>query len=186
MNSPWNIAADFRVDMSFSAADIEGMLKEYVMDKKYPINIQETAEEIYNYTSGYPYLVSRICKFLDDNCETEEAERSWSGQGIADAVGKLLKEPDTLFDDMRKKITDYPDLKKMLYGILFRGEVYPYNPDNYAIDIGTMFGFIKEQNGQAVVANRIFETRLYNLFLSEEMTGNIGRKPENFGSCSIR
>ena len=28
-NSPWNIAADFRVDMSFSTSDIESMLGEY-------------------------------------------------------------------------------------------------------------------------------------------------------------
>lgn len=61
----------------------------------------------------------------------------------------------------------------MLYAILFRGESYPYNPDNFAIDIGTMFGFIKEKNGQVVIANRIFETRLYNLFLSEELTNSI-------------
>ena len=84
-----------------------------------------------------------------------------------------MKEPSTLFDDMRKKIEDYPELKKMLYAILFQGETYPYNPDNFAIDIGTMFGFVRECEGQVVISNRIFETRLYNLFLSEEMTGNI-------------
>ncbi len=78
-----------------------------------------------------------------------------------------------MFDDMRKKITDYPELRKMIYAILFRGETYPYNPDNSAMDIGSMFGFITERDGQAVIANRIFETRLYNLFLSEEMTKSI-------------
>lgn len=29
MNSPWDIAADFLVDMSFSVADIAGMLSEF-------------------------------------------------------------------------------------------------------------------------------------------------------------
>lgn len=32
LNSPWNIAADFPVNMSFSSDDIAGMLKEYEMD----------------------------------------------------------------------------------------------------------------------------------------------------------
>ena len=41
------------------------------------------------------------------------------------------------------------------------------------IDIGTMFGFIKENDGQVVISNRIFETRLYNLFLSEELTSSV-------------
>ena len=31
-----------------------------------------------------------------------------------------------------------------------------------------LFGFIKNLNGNVVISNRIFETVLYNLFLSEE------------------
>lgn len=57
----------------------------------------------------------------------------------------------------------------MLYAILFLGQDFMYNPDNFVIDIGKMFGFLKEDHGQVVIANRIFETRIYNLFLSEEL-----------------
>ena len=32
LNSPWNIAADFNIDMSFSAEEIAGMLQEYEKD----------------------------------------------------------------------------------------------------------------------------------------------------------
>ena len=38
--------------------------------------------------------------------------------------------------------------------------------------MAAMFGFIKNQNGQVEVANRIFETRLYNLYLSAEELRN--------------
>ena len=31
-NSPWNIAADFKISMSFSVSQIAGMLKEYEAD----------------------------------------------------------------------------------------------------------------------------------------------------------
>lgn len=34
--------------------------------------------------------------------------------------------------------------------------------------MAAMFGFIKNQNGNVAVANRIFEIRLYNFFLSED------------------
>ncbi len=172
-NSPWNIAADFCVDMSFTAADIAGMLRDYVADREVEVDIHRIAAEIYGYTSGYPYLVSKICKLIDEAKASQPASGSWSKEDVAEAVKVLLKEPGTLFDDMRKKITDYPELRKMIYAILFRGEAYPYNPDNSAMDIGSMFGFITERDGQAVIANRIFETRLYNLFLSEEMTKSI-------------
>ena len=44
----------------------------------------------------------------------------------------------------------------------------PYNPLNPAIEMAEMFGFIKRENDTAVISNRIFETVLYNYFLSEE------------------
>lgn len=168
MNSPWNIAADFSVDMSFTRDDIASMLDEYEKDYKCTMEVKKIAELIYEYTSGYPYLVSKICKLIDERCD-----QNWTKQGVLEAIKILLKETNTLFDDLRKKITDYKELKNMLYSILFQGESYPYNPDNFVIDIGTMFGFIKENDGQVVISNRIFETRLYNLFLSEELTSSV-------------
>lgn len=56
----------------------------------------------------------------------------------------------------------------MLYDILFHGQEFPFNPSNQIIGIGSMFGFVKEENGQAVISNRIFETWFYNLFISQE------------------
>ena len=41
---------------------------------------------------------------------------------------------------------------------------------NPAIEIGEMLGFIQNENGCVAIANRIFETYLYNLFLSEDAT----------------
>lgn len=172
-NSPWNIAADFCVDMSFTVKDIAEMLQDYAADKDIEMEYYKIASEIHEYTSGYPYLVSKICKLIDESKDSGGTTGNWSKEDVSEAVKILLKEPGMLFDDMRKKIDDYPELRKMIYEILFRGETYPYNPDNYVIDIGSMFGFITERDGQAVIANRVFETRLYNLFLSEEMTKSV-------------
>ena len=89
-NSPWNIAADFKVDMSFSAAQIANMLEEYETDCRTGMNTQEVAEEIYQYTSGYPYLVSAICKYLDEDIPDrkgfEAVSSVWNKKGIAEAV----------------------------------------------------------------------------------------------------
>ena len=175
-NSPWNIAADFDMNMGFSAQEIGSMLKEYENDYHTGMNVENIAREIYDYTSGYPYMVSRICKRIAEELDGKGGfavqGSAWSENGVVDAVKMILNESNTLFDDMRKKIADYPDLKKMLYAILFHGQSFAYNPDNFLIDMGCMFGFIKEENGKVVIANRIFEMRLYNLFLSEEMLNN--------------
>lgn len=172
-NSPWNIAADFDIDMSFSAADIAGMLTDYEKDHQTGMHVERVAGALYEYTSGYPYLVSRLCMLMDEQImgrdEFETAQCTWSEAGVTEAVKILLNESDTLFDDMRKHIADYPELKKMLYAILFHGQSFTYNPDNFVMDIGKMFGFLREDQGQAVIANRIFETRIYNLFLSEDL-----------------
>lgn len=65
-NSPWNIASDFNVDMGFHAEDIARMLGEYESDKHTGMDIFHISQEIYAYTSGYPFLVSKICKIMDE------------------------------------------------------------------------------------------------------------------------
>lgn len=173
-NSPWNIAADFDIKMSFSVSEIAGMLISYEQDNETGMDVEFIAELIFGYTAGYPYLVSRICKLVDEKIgkrsQFSGKGAAWCGQGISEAVKELLKTPNTLFDDMIKKLEDYPELRIMLYEILFHGKAYPYNPYHYSIGIGVMFGFLKELDGIVVITNRIFEMHLYNLFLSEEVT----------------
>ena len=67
VNSPWNIAADFDIDMSLSESGIKGMLDEYEADHHTGMNTKEFAHQIRAYTNGYPFLVSRICQLIDEN-----------------------------------------------------------------------------------------------------------------------
>ncbi len=171
-NSPWNIAAEFKVDMSFSAKQIAAMLAEYEGDHQTGMDVTKVAEEIYQYTSGYPYLVSAICKYLDEDIFEQDGfgnpADAWTTEGIAEAVKSLLNVNVPLFGSMMRHIHEYPELKKLLYVMLFQGERVAYNPDNRTIELAHMFGYVTNDHGIVRVANRIFETRLYNLFLSEE------------------
>lgn len=184
-NSPWNIAADFNVDMSFSKEEIEEMLKEYEADYHTGMNTGEIAGWIYDYTSGYPFLVSRICQLLDERISQEEEYNSkkdvWTRKGFNEAIRMILSEKNTLFESLITKIKDYPELNQMIQEVLFKGKSITYNSDETSIDIATMFGFIKNQNGKVAIANRIFETRLYNYFLSTaEMQGKEIKKKLEF------
>ena len=58
--SPWNIAVNFSVDMSFSPAEIAIMLNDYETEHNIGMDIDGVSAEIYNYTGGYPFMVSRI------------------------------------------------------------------------------------------------------------------------------
>lgn len=62
MNSPWNIASDFLVDMSFSVSDIQGMLSDYESDHAAGMDTWKMAELIYAYTDGYPFLKKVFCR----------------------------------------------------------------------------------------------------------------------------
>lgn len=170
VNSPWNIAADFKVDMSFSKADIAGMLCEYEYDNHTGMDIEMMSGLLYDYTSGYPFLVSRICKLLDEEVGIRDSiytkQTTWTLNGFNEAVRMLLSERNMLFESLSEKLTSYPELNTMLCSLLFTGKNIVYNYYEPAINIATMFGFVKNQNGTLAVANRIFDTWLYNLYLS--------------------
>ncbi len=168
-NSPWNIAAKFTVDMNFSVDEIASMLQEYEADRQIKMDIVQIAEHIYAYTSGYPYLVSAICKLLDEGTGLSD---EWSENGIARAVNSLLLEQAPFFESMIRQLEEYPEMKQMLKAILFLGKRISYNPDIPSVNMATMFGYVTNSEGSVHIANRIFEMRLYNLFLSEEELSN--------------
>lgn len=171
LNSPWNIAADFLVDLSFSTKDISGMLNDYREDHQIEMDTAFLAGLIYDYTSGYPYLVSRICKLIDERIEIKDSKEqtlgtSWTKAGILEAVRILLNEQNPLFDSLINKLEDDPQLEEMLRALLFQGKEITYTVGIRSIEMALMFGFVKKTGSVIVPANRIFEILLYNLFLS--------------------
>lgn len=83
-----------------------------------------------------------------------------------------MKEPNTLFDDMTKKLLDYPQLQEMLQNMLFGGIDFPFKRETPMVDLGVTFGFLKDKNGIVAVSNRIFETQLYEVFSAERAINN--------------
>jgi hypothetical protein len=175
-NSPWNIATDFDISMSFSEHDIAGMIAEYDADKSIGMDINYISKTIYEYTHGYPYLVSRICKIIDEKIVNtngiNDLKSAWTREGIVEAVKLLISEKNTLFESLINKLVDYPEIRQITYDILFNGSDISYNSLNKAIEIAEMFGFVRNENNKVIISNRIFETILYNYFLSEEIVGN--------------
>lgn len=151
---------------------IAAMLQEFENDNHTGMDTDVVARSIYDYTSGYPYLVSSICKIIDEELSQSEEFESpaavWTQEGITEAVKLLLKENSTLFDSLVKQLDTYQELREMLKDILYQGKQILFNPAEKSISLGIMFGFLKEEKGRLTVANRIFEMHLLNLFISEE------------------
>ena len=166
-NSPWNIAVPFKVDMDLGESGIKGMLDDYQKENHTDMNTAQMAKLISDYTSGYPFLVSRLCLIID-----EDLNKNWTQAGFMKAVKLLLRESNTLFDDMRKKLDDFPNMRTVIEEILCDGKDYPFNVYDKDLNIAKMFNFIKNEDGKVAVSNRIFETWFYNLFESEAMHTN--------------
>lgn len=167
-NSPWNIAARFDVDMSFSAPEIATMLEEYEQDHHTGMDVVKISEHLYYYTSGYPFLVSLLCKTVDDE------KLGWTDEGVDKAEMIVVKEKNTLFDDVTKNLVNNATFSNLVKRILLEGAHIAFEDQNPDIDMGVMYGILtKDADNQTVVSNVIFETRIYNYFISVGQTNRI-------------
>lgn len=171
-NSPWNIAADFKVDMTFHPEEIAQMLTDYENDVHTGMDIKTISEEIYKYTFGYPFLVSKLCKVID-----EELGQDWTVEGVQNATKQTILEKNTLFTSMTKNIENYPELKRFIYAISINGDVVTYDANNPVMDFATMFSIIKcDANRKVRIHNIIFEEVLNNYFIAERTIADLGRQ----------
>lgn len=173
VNSPWNIAADFNIDMSLSEPGIKGMLEDYEKDHGTGMDAAAVAKEIHSFTNGYPFLVSRICQLMDEQLlggRFKSPSEVWTAAGVSEAVRRILENTNLLFDSIMGKVQSSEELRSILYRILFSGDRVGYNAYDPAISDAVMYGFVLNDGGKVVISNRIYETLLYNYFLGlEEM-----------------
>ena len=162
-DSPWNIAVSFDVDMSFNAAEISTMLEDYEAEHKTGMDISAISAEIYIYTDGYPFLVSRVCQLID-----EKLNKDWTVNRIREAVKIMLTENNTLFDDLFKNLENNNELYKLIYDILITGNKIPFVVGNPIINFGFMYGIIKRDAQDIKVSNKIFEIIICNYFISKD------------------
>lgn len=168
-NSPWNIAADFRIDMSFSSEEIENMLKIYVTETGISMDLKLIASEIRKFSSGYPYLVSRLCKNID-----EYLGKEWTLEGLQKSIKMTLNENNTLFDDVIKNLENYDEIKNTVNEILVQGKQIVYNP--FAYEKGIMYGIFAEKDNKLVIHNKIFESLLYDYLIAQKEMQKLASK----------
>ncbi len=168
-NSPWNVAADYTLDMTFNPQEISTMLVDYENDYHFGFDIKEISEEIYKYTSGYPVLVSCVCKEIDENLG-----KVWTRDGVLRAVKKIIEEKKVLSDDLTKNLEIYPKLKAFLRALLLENYSITFNANNPTLDLANMFSIIKRgKDGRVEIHNLIFQQVLYNYFISENTLNKI-------------
>lgn len=168
-NSPWNIAIDFNVDMSFSPKEISTMLEEYCKLNNLDFDISEVSEELYFFTDGYPYLVSRLCQIIDEKINID-CKKPWSVEDVKSAVKLINEEVNTLFESIVKNLENNKELYQLTNRLLIQGEQIIFNPLDPIISIGLTYGIFKKGNNGLEISNKIFEEIIYSYMISRITT----------------
>lgn len=165
-NSPWNIAADFNVEMSLSVAQIESMLIEYSEERKVQMNTKETAKKLLYYTSGHPFLVTKLCQLFDENILPQKIEKNWLPEDLQKAIKFLIDKKNINFKSLTKNLENHPDLYQLVEKMLIHGERFTYNRYSPVIELGSIFGIFKNGNGLNI-HNKIYEQVIYDYMSSK-------------------
>lgn len=173
-NSPWNIAIDMDIDISLFPEEISSMLEQYVADQGLAMDIPYISEQLFYFTSGYPWLVSSLCKIIADKKVKKENKNEWIPADIEEAVRILLMEKNTNFDTLIKNLENDPELYEFVYKILMDGGEFSYNPHNPVIHAGTLYGILKKDKERTWIHNRIYEQLIYDYMSSKlETSGGL-------------
>ena len=179
-NSPWNIAAEFTVDMNLQPFEIKPMLDEYAKDRDVAMDTQKIADCLFYYTSGYPFLVSKLCKMFDEKYLPEKTEKTWTEADIEIAVQQLVTESNTNFDTLVKNLENDPELYALVYDVAINNEARTFNIHIPTINYAVLYGILVNRNGKTVIHNRIYSEVLLN-YMTNKMEFAQARRRVDIG-----
>ena len=165
-NSPWNIASDFTVDMNLQPSEIKPMLDEYAADRNIKMDTRRIADQLFYYTSGYPFLVSKMCKMFDETYLPFKIEKEWTEKDLEIIFQQLVTENNTNFESLVKNLENNADLYNLVYKIAIDNETLPFNIHNPTINLGVFYGIFVNRNGLAI------HNRIYSQVLLDYMSVN--------------
>lgn len=155
-NSPWNIAADFEVDMNFNPGEIQPMLEEYAQDRGVMVDAQAVAERLFYYTSGYPFLVSKLCKIFDEKLLPKKTQSTWTTSDVDEAASQLVRESNVNFDELVKNLENNPALYQLALALVINEQDVPFDLNEPTTNLGVIYGVFTNRNGLAI-QNRIYQ-----------------------------
>lgn len=166
-NSPWNIAADFKVDMNLQPQEIKPMLEEYAQDRDVAMDAAAVAERLFFYTSGYPFLVSKLCKIFDEELLPEKTDKTWTAHDVDLAASLLVREDNPNFQELTKILEHNRPLYELTKSLVINEQSYPFDLREPLTNLGVIYGFFTDRNGLAI------HNRIYHEVIDSYMTTSL-------------
>jgi AAA-like domain len=179
-NSPWNIATDFKVDMNLQPFEIKPMLDDYVSETGVKMDTAAMAEDLFYYTSGYPFLVSKLCKTMDEDILPTKDAEEWTKEDLEWAVRQLIAEKNANFDSLIKNLENNQNLYKLVYDIAIDGINVSFNAHEPANELGVLYGIFGNKS-RLDIHNIIYNELIVN-YMTAKMNRVQAERRADFGS----
>ncbi len=177
-NSPWNIAADFDINLSLNAGEIKEILDMYSEERQMEMDIPFFVDKLLYYTSGYPFLVSHLCKILDEKITIPNKNKEWKEDDLTRAIQLALNSDNTNSQSLIKNLANNVGLYEFVFKIVMNGQEFSYNPHNEIIKAGIIYGILEKEDGKVRIHNRFYEQLIYNYMVSNlETSGEVRFAP---------
>jgi hypothetical protein len=132
------------------------------------MDIPAISDRLYLWTSGYPFLVSKLCKMIDEELLPKRESKDWSVEDVDRVTRQLLYETNTLFDDMIKNLENNNDLYRMIRLMVLGLKEFTFDTSVPLTNLASLYGIIVENgNRKAKIHNKIFEEKLTNYITSK-------------------
>jgi hypothetical protein len=163
--------------MNLQVPEIKPMLEEYAQDKKVKMDTQLIAERLFYYTSGYPFLVSKLCKMLDEGI-IKNGE--WTRDDVDFAVKKLVNEDNTNFENLIKNLENSQELYDAVYEVAIASDFVPFTVYSPIINLGILHGIFVAGNGggRVVIHNRIYVEVIVNYMIDKMRRAKLANRSD--------
>lgn len=157
--SPFNIAD--QVEMPpFSLENVRGLYGQYTEETGQPFT-EEAIKKVHEESGGQTWLVNRLGAILTVDIKPGTVEPI-DAPDVEKAIQILLKERNAHFDNLYEKAKLY---KETFVEIVF--DNVEYAPDNEDQTWLEQYGLVKNKDGHAVVANKVYKARYIKAFFKE-------------------
>ena len=170
LNSPWNIAESLNTKFTFSADEISPMISDYAQEHNFVVDADLIAKKLFYYTSGNPFLISQMCKVIDEQLVSDH-QRAW----IIDDIDKAYKYvtnlayTNTNFDDLYKNLENNESLRNLVKRVAVDGDNITFDLGNSTVSIGSTYGILStSSSGKCDISNKVYEFRVVNYLISRE------------------
>lgn len=151
------------------------MLYDYSKYNNLTLDINNLSQRIYFFTSGYPFLVSSICKIIDEKIYPNNKE-TWNVKDIDRAVSLIISDVNILSKYIIKNLENNKELHSLTKSVLIDKQRIRFDPLYPKIRDGIECDIFKKCEDGLEISNKIFQKIIYNYMIAKTKTNSFQPK----------